>query len=283
MKTLPVAFLCLAALVGGCQKDDEAEPTSSESMALDGLDDDSEASQASMDASELALGGGPAAAFGAEAGCTATVTGTDQIAVCSRTVPGTRTATWSCTGPNGNGVSGTATVVTTVIDDSSCPDVAIRHAVTFSRVRSFADVTAELEGTAQVDLVLDSANRTAQRTVALDATRQVHRGEDLVRNQHITGERVADLAANAPGPQDDTRTVNGNVTIEFLLAGAQLDVGATDLFWERSCCHPVAGRIDWLFSGSDEGSGSLRFGPTCGTALRANDTVVTLHPCPVFE
>ena len=279
MKTLSLALLSIVALAG-CRPN-EAEPVGAEQMAIEGLEDDAEASQASLDASEIALEG-PALAFAGDAGCTATVTGTNEIAVCSRTVPGTRTVAWSCTAPNGNSVSGTATVVTTVIDDSACPNVAVRHDVSFARVRAAGNITAELEGTSQVDLVLDVDNRTAQRTVALDVTRRVHRNEDLIRDQHLTGERIADLAANAAGPADDTRTVNGNATVEFLLAGAQLDIGATDLLWRRACCHPVGGRIDWLFSGENDGSGSLRFGPTCGRALRADDSEVTLPPCPAF-
>lgn len=283
MKNLPFALLSLSLslfALAGCRPN-EAQPVGAEELAIGGLEDDAEASQASLDASELAIGGS-AFAFGGDAGCTATVTGADEIAVCSRTVPGTRTVAWSCTAPNGSSVSGAATVVTTVIDDSACPSVAIRHDVSFSRLRAAGDITAELEGTSQVDLVLDSANRTAQRTVALDVTRRVHRNDDLIRDQRLTGERVADLAANAIGPADDTRTVNGNVTVEFLLTDAQLDIGATDLLWRRECCHPVGGRIDWLFSGENEGSGSLRFGPTCGLALRADDSEVTLHPCPNF-
>lgn len=276
--------LCLAAAAAAGCGPKESEPVNAESMAIDGLDDDTEASESAFDASELALGG-PALAFGGNAGgsCTGAVTGSDEIAVCSRTVPGTRTVTWSCTGANGNGVSGTATVVTTVVDDTDCPNVAIRHDVTFARTRTFADVVAELSGTAQVDLVLDSANRTAERTIVLDVDREVRRGENVVRDQGLTGTRVADIALNGAGPADDTRTVNGNLAIEFRLRGSQLDIGATDLLRTRACCHPVGGRIDWVLSGTDEGSGSLRFGPVCGEALRADDTPVTLRPCPIFD
>lgn len=283
MKTrfAPLA-LCLVTALAGCGQKNDSEPVNAESMAIDGLEDDTEASQSAIDASELAIGG-PALAFGGDASCTGTVTGTDEIAVCSRNVPGTRTVAWSCTGPNGNGVSGTATVVTTVLDDTDCPNVTVRHDVTFSRHRQAGSLSADLAGTAQVTLVLDSANRTAQRTVTLDVTRQVENAGTLIRDQHLTGERVADLAANGAGPADDTRTVNGNAQIEFLLRGSQLDVGATDLLWNRGCCHPVGGRIDWVLSGTDEGSGSLRFGPACGEALRADDSAVTLPACPIFN
>lgn len=284
MKTrLAALALCLAASLTGCGPKNDSEPINEESMAIDGLEDDTEATQSAMDASELAIGG-PALAFGGGDGsCTGTVTGTAEIAVCSRSVPSTRTVTWSCTGPNGNGVSGTATVTTTVLDDSDCPNVTVRHDVAFSRHRQAGTLSADLAGTAQVTLVLDSANRTAQRTVALDVTRQVENAGNLIRDQHLTGERVADLAANGAGPADDTRTVNGNTQIEFLLRGSELDVGATNLFWNRGCCHPVGGRIDWVLSGTDEGSGSLRFGPACGEALRADDSAVTLPACPTFN
>lgn len=287
MKTrLAALTLCLsaslAAPLAGCGPKNDSEPVNAESMAVDGFEDDTEATQSAMDASELALGG-PALAFGGSGSCTGTVTGTAEIAVCSRSIPSTRSVSWSCTGPNGNGVSGTATVNTTVLDDSDCPNVSIRHDVTFSRHRQAGTLTADLAGTAQVTLVLDSANHTAQRTVTLDVTRQVENAGTLIRDQHLTGERVADLAANGAGPADDTRTVNGTTQIEFLLRGSELDVGATNLLWNRGCCHPVGGRIDWVLSGTDEGSGSLRFGPACGEALRADDSPVTLPACPTFN
>ena len=281
MKTLTLS-LCLVSLLAGCRPAEEAEPSSAESMAIEGFEDDAEASQASLDASEMALGGGPA--FGGPDGptCSASVTGTDVIDVCGRTIPGSRTVSWSCTGADAS-VSGTATVLTTVVDATACPSVAIRHDVTFSRTRTAGLLSGVLEGDATVDLVLDADNRTAQRTVALDVTRRVHRDEELIRDQHLTGERVADFAANGIGPEDDTRTVNGSATIEFLLAQSQLDVGATDLLWQRGCCHPVGGRIDWVFSGERTGSGSLEFGPSCGTAQREDDSTVTLRPCPLFD
>ncbi len=276
------AVLCLGVLLAGCRPE-EAEPVGAEQMALEGLEDDTEATQASLDASESAIEG-PASAFGDAPGCSATVAGTDVISVCSREIPATRTVSWSCAGAGGNSVTGTATVVTTILDDTACPSVQVRHDVTFARTRAAGDVSAALEGTSQVTFTLDALNRTARRDVTLDVTRRVHRDASLVRDQRLTGERRADLAANAEGPEDDTRTVNGNATVEFLLRGAQLDVGATDLLWRCACCHPVGGRIDWILDGPDhDRAGSIEFGPACGQAVRENGGDVELRACPLFD
>lgn len=274
-------LLAALAALAGCNREKEGET----SLLLAGLEDDEEAFAATLDASEAAIAGPAAFAPGSSAasfaGCSGTVTGTNMIAVCSRNVPGNRTIDWSCTGDNGGTIAGSASIATTVLDDTDCPNVTIQHQVAFDRTATFGVHEANLAGTSTVTLTLDSANRSAQRTVVANLTRQVTRDGELVRDQELTGSRVADLEANGAGPDDDTRTVNGSAQVEFNLAEATLDLTATDLLWQRGCCHPIGGTLGYEFGGSRSGAGTVAFGPACGDATDDGEPL-DLRPCPQF-
>ena len=264
MRTSLVVVAVFVAMAG-CKKEKEAPD-----FVLDqALEDDNEAFGSTLDASEAAIEGPSSFApdsGSSFAGCTGTISGTDVIAVCARNVPSNRSITWSCTGVNGNGVVGSASIMTTVVDDTDCPNVTIDHDITFLRTWTAGNYRGELTGTSSVRMILDVMNRSAQRSVTANMIRQVFRDDEMIRDQELTGTRVADLQANGPGLADDTRTVDGGAMIEFKLADAELELAGTDVLWTRDCCHPVGGSVVYAFSGDWTGDGTITFGPTCGEA-----------------
>ena len=225
---------------------------------------------------------GPNFAGGDVIGCDGVSEVQASAPLCLASYPSQVHVTWSCVGPDGNGASGTADVLTTAVPDA-CPvsEVDVTQGITLSRTWQLDRIAATLTGTADLAWSNVVGQPAAQKTVTLALDHRVARRDEVLRHQVVAGTRTIALDLNGVGVADDTRVVDGAVGIDFVLADVHAEVTETDLTFRRGCCHPISGSLVYLLTGETERGGTIVFGPTCGAAETGEGRPLDLAPCVV--
>lgn len=273
-RLLALAFLAATA---GCA----LERTSAEDFESELTDSLADSLRAVSDASEAAVVG-PNVSGADSTGCDATTQVIATQPLCMLTYASQVHVNWACVGPNGSGASGNAEVSTTLVPNM-CPvsEVDATQSLTLGRQWRLGGIVATLAGTADLSWTASVGAAVATKTVSVDVVHQVSRGDEVLRDQHVTGTRTIARDENGIGPADDTRVVDGTLAVEFEIAGVHADVTETDLTFRRGCCHPVSGTLGYALTGEEERSGSILFGPACGAAETDGGRVLDLAPCIV--
>jgi hypothetical protein len=273
-----VVAVALVALLPACgferttKEDFESELTDSLAASLRSVSDAS-------DAAPLA-----AATAGTVSG-----TGCDGIAeilatapLCSAEYASQVLVTWSCVGPSGNGLTGTADVDTDAEPDACPPsELGVAQSFTIHREWKLDRLLASLDGASQLAWTNGFGQAADQKSMTVDLDHKLFRGGDLLRHQALAGTRSIAIDENGPGDADDAKVVDGVMSVEFVLAGVHAEVTETDLTFRRGCCHPLSGTMDYVLTGEASRAGSIAFGPACGSAKTSSGRALDLAPCPV--
>lgn len=271
------AIVLVLATSSGC----ELERTTEEDFESELTDSLADSLRAVSDASDAGTIG-PGFAGGDAPGCDATTQIQASQPLCLTTYPSQVRVTWSCVGANGNGASGTADVSTTLVPDA-CPVTELNgtQSLTLERRWQLGDVVATLNGTAGLSWLHTVGYPARPRSVTVDLDHRVARRDEVLRHQLVAGTRTVALDENGLGEADDTRVVDGELDVDFVLAEVHADVTETDLTFRRGCCHPISGALSYTLTGAEERSGSIVFGPTCGAAETDEGRPLELAPCVV--
>lgn len=275
--SLAVFSLLFAACLTACGGFERAPEEDFESELADSLADSLRSvSDASSAVSAAGFAGGD---FG---GCAGEVTVLSTEPFCSVQHDAHVRVVWSCVGPQGNGLTGTADIDTALVPDACPPSsVDVTQAMTMDRQWRFGHLAATLTGTAELSWEATSLGEPAQKIVTVDLDHRVRKDDEVLRHQLLAGTRTVSFDENGPGDADDARLVDGAVSIDFVLAGVHADVTETDLTFRRGCCHPVAGTLGYALSGETSREGTITFGPGCGGAKTDDGRVLDLAPCSV--
>lgn len=258
------------------------EATSKEDFESELADSLADSLRSVSDASSAASAGAGFAG-GDAAGCAGEVTVVSQAPFCSVQHNAQVHVVWTCVGPEGNGLTGTADIDTELVPDQ-CPPSSVdaTQSVTLDRRWTFGRLAATLTGTADLAWTSDSIGEPSQKTVTVDLDHRVVKSDELVRHQLLAGTRTVSFDENLPGTDaDDRRVVDGTMSVDFVLAGVQASVTETDLTFRRACCHPIAGTLGFALTGEEAREGTITFGPECGGARTDDGRVLDLAPCSV--
>lgn len=274
-RALAIAFVVVAS--SGCepervtQEDFESELTDSLADSLRAVSDASDAGTV-----------GPGFGGGGTPGCDAATQIQATAPLCLITYPSQVRVTWSCVGANGNGASGTADVSTTLVPDA-CPvsEVDATQSLDLARRWQLGDVVATLTGTAGLSWTSSVGDIARSKSITVDLDHRVARGENVLRHQLVSGTRTVVVDENGIGQADDTRVVDGELDIDFVLSEVHAEVTETDLTFRRGCCHPISGTLRYTLTGAEERDGSVVFGPACGAAETEEGRPLELAPCVV--
>lgn len=301
--TLVLPFLLLA----GCNAGTTKNNASADGVALDS---DESAASGAIAASDAAIGpmfgAAPGAGPGGHPGCTPDVTVLATTAVCGHDVPSSVQIDWNCAGPEGQTLTGTDLVATTVVPDA-CPatSLSIDQSITLNETRTHDAHSQNVSGSStaswtQVPPPSPSGTPApgsmppppppASRSITFD----VHvvatdtDSNQTVHDAQVTGSRTVDFddAGTAGDHTDDRLIENGAISLEDVVVAKKFARTDNDVALARSCCYPVGGSstlviTDLADATAPDVTRTISFGPSCGQATREDGTAVTFPACSV--
>ncbi|HVO32114.1 MAG TPA: hypothetical protein VMV18_15335 [bacterium] len=299
-------LLALAACKSGSSSSTSSSATTA---ALTGEETASSAALGDSDAAYGPMfGGGPMAGgpgapgCGGQGGCAPTVLVLSTSSVCGHAVPTSVQVTWACDFPNGDSITGTDVVNTTVTPDACPPtQVAIAQQINLDQTRVHGDLTSHATGTSTASWTMlapppmgtPAPGSTppplppppADRSMSLDVHVADSAAGTPVHDAHVTGSRTSHFDdAGTPGdPSDDAMVDNGQGEIDDTVTDAKVTAADTNIKHVISCCWPVAGTSTHTFGSLSDPTAptethTLTFGPACGAA-DDNGQSVTLPAC----
>lgn len=284
MRIKPLAVLVLATAAvafAACGKKSSFQPV--DGATIQTVQDSSDATQTSLEASGASDGTSPLFAESANAAisgsCDATRVVVNTATICAFTYPHTVDLTWNCTTAAGAQVVGSAQIINTVTNNNgtTCPltGLTVNRAITLNRTRSKGALAGNLAGTANIVWSTSAGTPGRQKHLTYAMERKITDNSALVLHQQLTGDKTVQFAFDAP----DTKTVNGTEEVKHLILGFDFTATETSLDYNRSCCYPVSGTWAFNETGTRNRSGSLTFGPACGDATTSSGDQIVLPPC----